>query len=301
MENITRKIIKENKDLWPTAPIIEKINIGFTNTIFKVNNNYIFKICTNKDNEKSFQNEINFYLNNQDNIYIPKLIKYDCSKTNVPFMYEILECLEGETLYYIWSKFSELEREEIIKELCNILKLFHKTQGKKYNWSTYITHHVEKYLAKLKDLNIFSNIEIELINKAIAKFPKYLKSTKFVLIHNDIHFDNIIYKDGKIKIIDFERSMFAPIDKELDIFLRMIDIPEKYASVEAEKEVKKEDYKNIKTYVQEYYPELFEVPNLDKRIAIYNLREYLRAYFFYQGEEEIKDKIINIAKYIISK
>ena len=39
-------------------------------------------------------------------------------------------------------------------------------------------------------------------------YQNYLKSNDFVLIHNDLHFDNIFFNDGKIKLIDFERSMF---------------------------------------------------------------------------------------------
>lgn len=38
-------------------------------------------------------------------------------------------------------------------------------------------------------------------------FEKYLESNDFVPIHNDLHFDNIFFKDGKIKLIDFERSI----------------------------------------------------------------------------------------------
>ncbi len=64
---------------------------------------------------------------------------------------------------------------------------------------------------------------------------------------HDLHFDNIlITKNMNIKIIDFERSMSAPIDFELDIFFRMIDMPWKFTSESTEKFIKPEDYINIK-------------------------------------------------------
>ena len=78
---------------------------------------------------------------------------------------------------------------------------------------------------KVNSLNIFSEEEKDLINKAYLKFDEYLDSDEFVLVHNDLHFDNIFYKDGKIKLIDFERSLYAPKDFELDIIYRMIRKP----------------------------------------------------------------------------
>lgn len=300
MEKIIEKIISLHSDIFTTSPNVEKINAGFTNKVFNINNKYILKICTNIKNENAFITEIEFYKKNNDNDNIPKLINYDISKEEVPYIYEILEKLDGVSLYTVWPDFDEEERENIIKQLCDILKEFHKNHGEPYDWAEYIKHHVEKYLQKI-DGNLFSKEEKELIKLAISKFDKYLKSTSFVFTHNDIHFDNIIYKNGKIKVIDFERSLNAPIDKELDIFFRMVDMPWKYANEDVEKFVKKEDYKNIKSYVQKYYPEILNIPNLDMRLAIYDLRDFLRAYSFYQSEIELKEIILNKARYIVSK
>lgn len=99
MKKEITKIINENKDLFGNNPIIEKINIGFTNTIYKINNKYILKLCTRKENESFFQNEINFYLSNENNLNIPVLYKYSTNKNS--YMYEILEKLEGEPLYSV--------------------------------------------------------------------------------------------------------------------------------------------------------------------------------------------------------
>ena len=45
------KILKENILLFGSNPKVEKINVGFTNTIYIVNNKYIIKICTKQENE----------------------------------------------------------------------------------------------------------------------------------------------------------------------------------------------------------------------------------------------------------
>ena len=52
MQEVINKIIKQNPSFFWKNPTIEKINVGFTNTIYKINDLLIIKICTNSDNEK---------------------------------------------------------------------------------------------------------------------------------------------------------------------------------------------------------------------------------------------------------
>ena len=44
MQEIINKIVKQNKSLFGDNPNIDKINVGFTNTIYSVNDKYIIKI-----------------------------------------------------------------------------------------------------------------------------------------------------------------------------------------------------------------------------------------------------------------
>ncbi len=59
---------------------IKKINIGFTNTIYSINDNFILKICKKISNEKNFEKEVFFYSFFKDKIIFPKIIVYDKSK-----------------------------------------------------------------------------------------------------------------------------------------------------------------------------------------------------------------------------
>ena len=109
MEYIINNIIKQNKNILGENPKIEKINVGFTNTIYKVNNSFIIKICTNKENEEKFKKEIEFYNSNKENKLIPKLYIYSTNKNDIPYFYEILEKLEGETLFNVWHTLDEIQ------------------------------------------------------------------------------------------------------------------------------------------------------------------------------------------------
>ena len=119
-------------------------------------------------------------------------------------------------------------------------------------------------------------------------------------MHNDLHFDNIIVNNGKIKIIDFERSMYAPKDFELDIIYRMIRKPWKFASKETEKYTNKSDYSNIMTYISMYYPELFTVPSLSKRLAIYDIVYFLNQLLLYPSLYELKNDVLLAASNVVT-
>lgn len=223
MEKIINTILKQNTILFGSNPKVEKINVGFTNTIYNINDSFIVKICTNSNNEKEFQKEIDFYEKNEKNNLIPKLYYSSTEKKDIPYFYEIIEKVAGVSLYNVWHTFKEEQREEIIKQLCMAIKSIHSNTGKSYDWTKKVKNQFVTLYEKAKNFNIFSEEEQELLDDAYTKFGEYLVSSDFVLIHNDLHFDNIIFYDRKIKLIDFERSMYAPRDFELDILYRMIE------------------------------------------------------------------------------
>ena len=115
-------------------------------------------------------------------------------------------------------------------------------------------------------------------------------------IHNDLHFDNILFNDGKIKLIDFERSMYAPIDFELDILYRMIRKTWKFASEETVPYTDLSDYSNIMSYIEKYYPELVNIPNLYKRLAIYDIVYFLKQLIQHPDIEELKNDVLFATK-----
>ena len=299
MLDVVNKIVEKNKSLFSNNPSIKKIDVGFTNTIYNVDDKYIIKICSNYDNEEKFKKEINFYNSNIDNDLIPKLYYSDMDKKDIPYIYEIIEKIDGVTLYDVWHTFTEKERKDIIRQLCEAMKRFHKSIESNIDWVKKTSAIFINEYDKAKSMNLFSVDEIEKLDKAYSKFPQYLVSNEFVLIHNDLHFDNIFYKDGKIKLIDFERSMYAPRDFELDILYRMIRKPWKFASEENEQYTKLSDYENIMTYIEEYYPELIHINNLYERLAIYDIVYYLKQYINYPHIDELKEDIMNAVNYLI--
>ena len=299
MEKIIDLIVSNNESIFGKNPQIKKINVGFTNTIYEINDSFIVKICSNVNNEENFKKEIDFYNKNKDNTYIPKLYYSSIDKKIVPYNYEIIEKIKGVSLYNVWHKYSESEREDIIKQLCIFMKQMHSIKGNNYNWSEYFKNRFITIYEKIKELNIFNDNEESMLKEVFSNFDKYLDSSEFVLIHNDLHFDNIFIDNGTIKIIDFERSMYAPKDYELDIIYRMIRKPWKFASEENEKYTKLSDYENIISYIGKYYPEIMETPFLYKRLAIYDIVYFMRQLEEYPHLEELKIDVLNAVKKVL--
>ena len=301
MEKIIDLIVKINESLFGTKPIIEKINVGFTNTLYRINDSYIVKVCTDINNEEDFKKEIDFYNSNKENTLIPKLYYSDTMKEDVPYFYEILEKVNGVSLYNVWHTYSEEQREDIIRQLCDAMKQMHSIKGDRYNWTEYMKKEFNPLYEKAKELNIFSDEEKKLLEQAYYDFDKYLESDEFVLVHNDLHFDNVFVDNGKIKIIDFERSMYAPRDFELDIFYRMIRKPWKFASEETEEYTDASQYSNIMSYINKYYPELVNIPNLYERLGIYDIVYFLAHLVKHPELDELKNDILSAAKIVTSK
>lgn len=301
MPEIINKIIQQNISLFGENPKIQKINIGFTNTIYNVNDSYIIKICTNLDNESEFKKEIDFYNSNKNNELIPKLYYSSTDKKDVPYFYEIIEKVDGVSLYNVWHTFSEEQRESVIKQLCDAMKHIHSNTGKQYDWTGKFKEEFRTLFDSANKLNIFDEDEQKLLTYAFSKFEKYLGSDYFVLVHNDLHFDNIFYNDGKIKIIDFERSMYAPRDFELDILYRMIRKPWKFASEETEQFTDSSHYANIMSYIEKYYPELIHIDNLYQRLAIYDMVYFMKHLIKHPEIEELKDDVLFGAKVVALK
>lgn len=299
MEDIINNIINKNKKIFGINPEINKINIGFTNTIYSIDNKYIVKICSDINNEEQFENEINFYNSNKDNKLIPKLYISSTDKKEIPYMYEIIEKIEGTPLYNVWHVLNELQREEIIKQLCDAMKQIHSNIGKSYDWCQKFKHSFMELYEKAKEQTLFNESDQNILNNVYLKFDEYLEASEFVLVHNDLHFDNIFYDNEKIQIIDFERAIYAPKDFELDIIYRMVRKPWKFASEETEKYTKINDYENIMNYIEKYYPELINIDNLYKRLAIYDMVYNLKHYINDSWCSELKEDILNDCRIIL--
>lgn len=292
-ENVNlAEILKSNVSLFGENPTVRSDEKGYTNQIYDIDNKYIIKVCNNEANEQRFKNEIAFYQLNYDNPIIPKLLTYSLKKDKSKCLYSVTEKAHGKSLYYVWHDLSNEEKKSIIKKIAEALKKFHSHQKENFDYGAYLSNLMSYPLNILTEKKILSIKENAQISESFKTFSYFLRSDKVVLIHNELHFDNILYYNGDIKIIDFERSIYAPVDKELDVFLRMCNNPKQYASKEVESFIHNEDFMEIKQLMKEYYPSMFDAHNFNERLLIYDMRDAFELLMNYPEERRIKEIIV---------
>lgn len=300
MEEIIDKIMLENENILGKYDTRYRVNSGFTNLIYVVNDKYVIKICINENNEANFLKEITYYMFNGDNLDIPKLYKYDVTKKVVPYFYEIIQKLDGNTLYHYWYRFDEEKREEIFEQLSEILQKLHKRYEERYDYVGMLQKQLNKSLQSCMRNLIFSEYEERQIKFIINNADTYFEGAELYKVHGDLHFDNILYDNvtGKIKIIDFETITIAPIDYSLNKIFRMAIEPWKWASEETDKLTKIEDYKNIQLYIQRYFPEISNTRYLKERQLIYALQDTLSVMQKFPNDLDNKKRVLEICKYM---
>lgn len=287
-------IATKNEEILGQIKTVYEVNAGFNNTIFSINDKYIIKVCTNHSLEETFEKEYQFYTENKSNKNIPRLYKYDKSKEEIPYVYEIIEQVPGKTLYYFWYKMTESEREDAIKELISIVKELHSPKAEPFNWASTIKDKVKENIGNSKEL--FTEEEYKRIKKSLELYDEYLKDNKFAFIHNDLHFDNIIYNNKNLTIIDFNDCLIAPIDFEFRQIYACQEKPWKWANIEMDPLQKPNDYKNIFNYVKKYYADLNNIEYLEERMLIYKILDSSKNLAKYKSKELIDDIVENSNK-----
>ena len=285
-DDIVRKIIDGNEIL--RGKNFELITAGFTNTIYLVDK-YVLRICTDNSNENRFANEINFYKENSDNTGIPKLFLSDTTKSLVPYYYEIIEKVNGKTLYEIWPKLSNSEKVDIVKQIINIIRPFHLRKEESYDF--------EKELnSELLILKEKCDLDENLFNDLTNICSKYFKDNTFGLIHGDLHFDNFIFDGNKIHLLDFERSKVAPIDYDFRLFSMYDSMPYLWASAQTDMLTVESDYADLIDMFLDNYYELSKIPNIRERIEFYSILELLDNYKNTKTPERLKEVIDKVRK-----
>ena len=301
MDEKTVKQIFAQYDLGNVGKV-EKIEIGFTNELYSIDDRFILKIYTGHDGEKNFEKEVFFYEFFKNKIPVPKVVVADKTKKSCKNNFVIYRKIKGDNLYSKWHLFSDEERRKIVKQLCEILRKINESSidefvekfkiDASFSWRNKVVDEIGVYLEKCKKRKTVSNDFTESIEIFVKENSHVLEKQKIGLVYWDAHFDNILIQDNKIVgILDFERTELGSVDFGLDIIKRMVDYPKKYMSEEFEEFAKKEDYKNLLKWFREFYPELFDFKNLGMRLKLYAVEHDLKTLLDWPNSKEVKEMI----------
>lgn len=284
----------------PEPLAFRKIEVGFTNSVYAVDEKYIVKFCGNPSNTKPFTLEAELYKKFRGRLPVPQPLAFDATSSVVPEAYMIYPMIDGENLYNVWHVYSHETRESIIKQLCGMLRYITNTDTTRLgllldtasNWKDVIIGRIRRSTAICTEAGTLAKLQARKIERYCEEHGNCLNEQKMALVYWDAHFDNILVKDGAIAgLLDFERCEIASIDFMLDVVKRMVEFPKKYMSEYAEQFANGDDYIKLFQWYRKYYPELFEFAELKRRLDFYSLAHDLEDLVSWPTVRQLKDNI----------
>ncbi|MDO5557025.1 MAG: phosphotransferase [Clostridia bacterium] len=261
------KICEKNKILNNVKVINTKFNC---NRVFEVNN-YIIKLFYG-NKKKFYYNEYYIYNKLKGKEYISKMIDYgdmfNCK-------YIVLSKIKAYPIYEKWHQLSEEDREEVIKNICKILKDINNLKNLR-GAIKFKRNLTREFYENLEGCQLDSLIKKGVLKIFYNSINKFNRNETRKLIYADFHFSNFLIDNKKnIYVIDFELLKEGTIDYQLASITYMCENPKVEALEEGNIEIN--DYNTIIEYFRKYYIEMFSKKNCIERIKLYNLIDDLRA------------------------
>lgn len=290
-----------------SAKRIRRITTGFTNEVHEVDG-YILKVCIKEENEPQFKKETFLYEALKGKVAVPELVAIEISKTPINSYYMIYRKIEGEPLASHWHKLTNEQRKELIKQFCEQLKLIATFDRDKYaevchvesnlNWQQHHLAQIRKWQALVTEKRLFGPEKLKAVDEFVSQYQHVLKPQHLAVTYWDVHFDNVLVDHNMnfAGLIDFESVDIVSIDYILATVRRMAQEPHRYLSLEMETFAKKADYAHLMEWYQGFYPELFDFPELERRLDLYDLADILRLRVYFPNEsEERLDRVLQSA------
>ncbi len=275
MLDVIKQIAKKNNLL----ETFYSAKSGFNGNRVFLSDNHVIKIFDESD-YSFYKNEVLVY-KNLERDYISKLIDTGIiSNTN----YILITKIDAIPLYSIWDTLSDSIKENIIYQISNILKDINKLPiESNINFKEYLITNFYNWYNKL---NISEDLSKEILSFFKLNIDKFEDNQQNYIIYYDNHFDNFLYSDGKVYVIDFEDLRVGNLDYQLDIWNRMSKYPRLFSNEEDEKKIMDINYHTLTKSIKKYYQEMFNFENLEDRLKIYSLIYDIRIIVKYGLNEE---------------
>lgn len=281
---------------------IRKIDIGFSNDIYSIDDRYILKACRSDEGGDSHRRDVYLCSLLQGSIPAPRIILSDTSKTLTDRFYMIYPMIPGANLYARWHLFDSHSRREIVRQICWILRTINNIPYEGFarefgidtsrTWRDTMISRISVWLEKVDSAGYLSTESVGRVRAFLRRTADVLLEQRMALVYFDPHFDNILVSGDHVSgIVDFERVEVASIDYVFRLLRRMVRTPRKYASYESEDYVRPEDYSELPSWFAEFYPELFDFKDLDARIDIYSIESCLEDIYYYPEGMEAREEL----------
>lgn len=203
--------------------------------------------------------------------------------------YLVLLRVPGTPLAHCWPTMTEADRRSAVAQIATKLRRLHQTPGpadlpmidapQMLRGETLSP--VMSLLVALDQARSLTHVDRGLIDDVeelvYALTPAIEPFQSEFLIHGDLTFENILWDGRRISaILDFEWARTSPADVDLDVFLRMCCLPHLHVGDDHVAATRAEDYAKVPWWLQEDYPELFDVPRQFDRLRLYAIAYDIR-------------------------
>lgn len=208
--------------------------------------------------------------------------------------YAILDLLPGKDLIDVYSLLSLEQQQDLGKDIASFLDSLHSIQGTDYDIGHYVptvpsfTGTWEDGHRKYWEQLIAGSTELplgEASRKTVKDAFDYLSSSIEALsfqrgpriLHNDFHPKNILVDHGQISgVIDWECSQFGEVDFELSHLIHWCVYPPEHHL----------DFKPLIGSILRSSPLCTQVPDLPKRLTIYQIEHEINQLIWSGGKAE---------------
>lgn len=228
--------------------------------------------------------------------FAPKLIHTGIlQREDGPVYYTILTFLPGDDVVHVYHATTAAQQEQLGKDLAGFLDNLHALAGTHYDIGLYVPalprfsgtwreghrrywqllqQETEKPHWKADTVRVFEQAYRFL--EASAGALDFQTGPR--LLHNDFHPQNVLIHQGKFSgVIDWECSQFGEADFELCHMIHWCLYPPNPDI----------DFKVVLRALFEASPQCTQVPNLARRLAIYQVEHELQQIIWHGGEAEV--------------
>jgi len=274
MTDLTVKKILERNHI--DASLSESVYpSGQINTVYRVGEKYALKIEKELD-VVAHQPEL-MRLAFEAGAKVPEVLDAG-SLDDVDYL--LMRQMPGRRVAEDWFDFSEEQKGSFMEQLADELKKLHGI-----SFSQYAIPRPQEFLSWKEALHVytdFGGIDPEKLDERTRTNFDHIKnfyqaheiileqSDPPVLVHNDIHFENILHQDGILTgLLDFDFARQAPKEYELWHIIDFFCYPKYYVEEPLEERWKSFVLTNELSLLCRAYPELFSSPDMLIRQRLY--------------------------------
>lgn len=270
---------------------------------YLLDNKYILRISKSTLNNQMKHNRI------KSMAFVPKIHSSGSfSVSDNKYYYLITDYVQGNDLWNVIQNLTDEEKNNVGKEIAQFLNELHSITDVAYDIGHYVPT-IPRFTKSWKDGHLeyvemlrggLSEIDIELENKKIvSKAFDYIYTninsleyqTGAKLLHNDFHPKNIIVNEGRLAgIIDWECSQFGEADFELAHLFHWCIYPS----------IPDNNLELLLKSVVENLQIVSKVPNIEKRLTIYELEHELNQ-LIWNGNKQEEERVRRINGWLDGK